>query len=88
MAKMPMSRVGRARERGETDGFLKAYVDAETKQILGASFLGIEADEAVQTLAPLMMAKQPYTVLIDTVMIHPTVNELVPYLFEQYLKPL
>jgi pyruvate/2-oxoglutarate dehydrogenase complex dihydrolipoamide dehydrogenase (E3) component len=88
VAKLPMSRVGRARERGETDGFLKAHVDAATNEILGAVFLGIEADEAVQTLAPLMVAKQPYTVVVQTVMIHPTVNELVPYLFEEFLKPL
>ena len=83
-----MARVGRARERGETDGFLKAHVDAETKEILGAAFLGIEGDEAVQTLAPVMMAKAPYTLVTRTVMIHPTVNELVPYLFETFLKPL
>jgi pyruvate/2-oxoglutarate dehydrogenase complex dihydrolipoamide dehydrogenase (E3) component len=88
VAKLPMSRVGRARERGEMDGFLKVHVDAGTKEILGAAFVGIEADEAVQTLAPVMVAKQPYTVVVQTVMIHPTVNELVPYLLEEFLKPL
>jgi pyruvate/2-oxoglutarate dehydrogenase complex dihydrolipoamide dehydrogenase (E3) component len=70
------------------DGFLKVHVDAGTKEILGAAFVGIEADEAVQTLAPVMVAKQPYTVVVQTVMIHPTVNELVPYLLEEFLKPL
>ena len=88
VAKLPMTRVGRARERGETDGFLKAHVDAETKEILGAAFLGIEGDEAVQTLAPVMTAKLPYTAVVRTVMIHPTVNELVPYLLEEFLNPL
>ncbi len=88
VAKLPMTRVGRARERGETDGFLKAHVDAGTKELLGAAFFGIEGDEAVQTLAPVMTAKLPYTAVVRTVMIHPTVNELVPYLLEEFLQPL
>jgi pyruvate/2-oxoglutarate dehydrogenase complex dihydrolipoamide dehydrogenase (E3) component len=85
---MPTARIGRARERSETDGFFKVHLDAETKQILGAAFLGIEADEVVQLLAPAMMAKQPYTLVTHTVLIHPTVSELVPTLMEDFLQPL
>lgn len=88
VAKMPMTRVGRAKERGETDGFLKVYVDAESQAILGASFLGIEADEVVQLLLPSMTARRPYTELTRTMLIHPTVSELIPTLFEDFLKPL
>ena len=87
VAKMPMERVGRARERSETDGFLKAHVDAGSKELLGASFFGIRADEVVQLLLPVMMAKQPYTLINRTMLIHPTVSELVPTLLEG-LKPL
>ena len=74
----PMTRVGRAVERGETTGFMKVIVDAETQQILGAALLGIEADEAVHTLIDTMYAKAPYTVIRDAVHIHPTVSELIP----------
>jgi len=88
VAKMPMTRVGRARERGETEGFMKVHVDAESKLILGAAYLGIEADEVVQMLLPLMMARQPYSILTHTMFVHPTVSELVPTMLEEYLKPL
>ena len=88
VGKMPTARIGRARERSETDGFFKVHIDAETKQILGAVFLGIEGDETVQLLAPTMMAKAPYTLVTHTVLIHPTVSELVPTLMEDFLKPL
>ncbi len=88
VGKMPTIRIGRARERSETDGFFKVHLDAETKQILGAAFLGIEGDEVVQLLAPPMMAKQPYTLVTHTVLIHPTVSELVPTLMEDFLQPL
>jgi len=74
----PMTRVGRARERGETVGFLKILVDGESQQILGASLLGVEADEAVHSIADVMYAKAPYTVLRDAVHAHPTVSELIP----------
>ena len=84
---MPMTRVGRARERGETRGFLKVLVDAETKLILGACFLGIEADEAIHCVTDVMYARQPYTTITHAVHIHPTVSELIPTVFE-HLKPL
>lgn len=86
-ARLQMASVGRARERGETDGFLSALVDADTLQILGATFFGIEADEAIHSVLDVMSAKQPYTLIQKTMHIHPTVSELIPTLFES-LKPL
>jgi len=83
VAKMPMTEVARAREKGETDGFLKIIVDAHSKQILGASFLGTEGDEVIQMIAALMYAKAPYTVIERTVFIHPTVSELIPKLLSK-----
>ena len=87
IAKMPMSRVGRARERGETDGFMKAMVDAQTKRILGAAIFGIAGDEAIHTFIDTMTADAPYTTLQYAIHVHPTVSELVPTLFDG-LKPL
>jgi pyruvate/2-oxoglutarate dehydrogenase complex dihydrolipoamide dehydrogenase (E3) component len=87
IATMPMSRVGRARERGETDGFMKALVDAKTKQILGAAIHGIEGDEAIHTFVDIMNAGAPYTTLKNAMHIHPTVSELIPTLLGM-LKPL
>lgn len=86
-AKLPMSEVARAREKGETDGFLKILVDGKTKHILGASFLGTGCDELIHMIAVLMYAKMPYPIIQKTVHIHPTVSELVPTLLEK-LKPL
>ena len=79
-ATRPMSRVGRAVERGETLGFMKVVVDAETKRILGAAILGVTGDEAVQCITAAMAADVPYTTLQRTVLIHPTVSELIPTL--------
>jgi pyruvate/2-oxoglutarate dehydrogenase complex dihydrolipoamide dehydrogenase (E3) component len=84
---MPMQRVGRAREAGETQGFMKVVVDAETRRILGAAILGLSGDEVVHSLLDVMAAGQPYTVISRAVHIHPTVTELVPTLLQQ-LKPL
>lgn len=86
-AKMAMQRVGRARESGETQGFMKVIVDAETQLILGAAILGHNGDEVVHSLLEMMAARQPHTVLSRTVHIHPTVTELVPTLLQQ-LQPL
>ena len=86
-AKRMMSRVGRARERSETQGFMKVLVDSETKKILGAALLGIEGDEAVHCILDLMAAGAPYTVLQRAMHIHPTVSELLPTLLGD-LKPL
>jgi pyruvate/2-oxoglutarate dehydrogenase complex dihydrolipoamide dehydrogenase (E3) component len=78
MGKRPMTRVGRAVEKGETQGFMKVIVDAGTKKILGAAILGTGGDEAVQCITTLMYADVPYTVLQRAVLIHPTVAELIP----------
>ena len=87
VASLPMARVGRARERGETTGFMKVLVDAQTQRILGAALLGIEADEVVQLLLLAMAADLPYTRITQTMWIHPTVTELLPTLFAA-LKPM
>ena len=83
----PMARVGRAVEKGETLGFMKITVDADTREILGAAILGLNGDEAVHGILDLMYAKAPYTVLQRAVHIHPTVSELIPTLLGE-LKPL
>ena len=85
-AKMPMQRVGRAREAGETQGFMKVLVDADSLRILGAAILGMNGDEVVHSLLDSMAADQPYTVISRAVHIHPTVSELVPTLL-QHLEP-
>ena len=85
--KHPMSRVGRAIEKGETQGFIKVSVDAETKQILGAAILGTSGDEVVQVLLDVMYAKAPYTVVQRAMHIHPTVAEFLPTVLSK-LEPL
>lgn len=87
VGKRPMTRVGRAVEKGETQGFMKAIVDAETKEILGAAILGLNGDEVVHGLLDVMYAKAPYATISRAVHIHPTVSELIPTML-QYLKPL
>ena len=79
----PMTRVGRAVEKGETDGFMKVVVDAETKEILGAAILGLNGDEAIHGMIDLMYAKAPYTVISRAVHIHPTVSELIPTMLQE-----
>ena len=83
----PMTRVGRAVEKGETQGFMKVVVDAETKQILGAAILGVGGDEAIHGILDMMSAKAPYTKLQRTMHIHPTVSELIPTMLGE-MKPL
>ena len=78
IGKRPMTRVGRAVEKGETQGFMKVLVDAETKQFLGAAILGTGGDEVIHTILDMMYAKAPYTVMQRAVHIHPTVSELLP----------
>ena len=73
-----MSRVGRAIERGESQGFMKVLVAADTGEILGAALLGLNADEVVHSLLDVMYAHAPYTVVRRAVHIHPTVSELIP----------
>lgn len=78
VAKYPMSRVSRAFEKAETQGFIKITVDAETKQILGAAILGTGGDEVIHVLLDVMYAKAPYTVIERAMHIHPTVAEYLP----------
>jgi pyruvate/2-oxoglutarate dehydrogenase complex dihydrolipoamide dehydrogenase (E3) component len=85
--KYPMSRVGRAYEKGETQGFMKISVDAKTKEILGAAILGTGGDEIVHVLLDMMYAKAPYTVIQRAMHIHPTVAEYLPTILSG-LKPL
>lgn len=87
VGKRLMEHVGRARERSETDGFIKILVDGDTDEILGAAILGIGGDEVVHTLLDVMYARAPYTVISRAVHIHPTVAELVPTTL-QSLTPL
>ena len=74
----PMSRVGRAVERGETLGFIKIMVDADSEKLLGASILGISGDEAIHCLLDTMYAGASYKTVARAVHIHPTVAELLP----------
>jgi pyruvate/2-oxoglutarate dehydrogenase complex dihydrolipoamide dehydrogenase (E3) component len=83
----PMSRVGRAVEKGETQGFMKVVVDADTEEILGAAILGVGGDEVIQDILDVMTAKLPYTAISRTMHIHPTVSELVPTMLQE-MKPL
>lgn len=87
IATRPMSRVARAVEKGETEGFMKAIVDADSKQLLGAAILGMNGDEVIHSLADVMYARAPYTVITHAVHIHPTVSELIPTMLGE-LKPL
>ena len=81
VAKMPMSYVARALETDESRGFMKAIVDAQTKQILGAAILGLEGGEIMAMLQIAMMGKLPYTALRDGVFSHPNLSESLNNLF-------
>jgi len=83
----PMTRIGRAVEKGETQGFMKVLVDAESKKILGAAILGTGGDEAIHCILSTMYAGAPYTTLSRAVHIHPTVSELIPTML-QSIKPV
>ncbi len=74
----PMDKIARAIEKGETQGFIKIVVDAETEEILGAAILGVGGDEAIHGILDMMYAGRPYTRLQRSVPIHPTVSELIP----------
>ena len=87
IGKRPMTRVGRAVERGETQGFMKILVDAGNKRILGAAIIGIGGDEVIHSIIDVMYAKAPYTVIQRAMHIHPTVSELIPTMLGE-LQPL
>ncbi|WP_156690601.1 FAD-containing oxidoreductase [Mycobacterium sp. Marseille-P9652] len=87
VGKRPMTRVGRAVEKGETQGFMKIVVDADTEKILGAAILGVGGDEAIHAILDVMSAGAPYTTLSRTMHIHPTVSELIPTMLQE-MSPL
>jgi pyruvate/2-oxoglutarate dehydrogenase complex dihydrolipoamide dehydrogenase (E3) component len=74
----PMTKVGRAVEKGESQGFMKIVVDAQTREILSAAILGTGGDEVIHSILDVMYAKAPYTVIQRAMHIHPTVSELIP----------
>jgi pyruvate/2-oxoglutarate dehydrogenase complex dihydrolipoamide dehydrogenase (E3) component len=84
---LAMEDVSRAYEKGETRGFMKILVDRDSKQILGASFLGLSGDEVIHCVLDIMYAKAPYTVIQRAMHIHPTVSEFIPTMLGD-LKPL
>ncbi|GAC1396300.1 MAG: FAD-containing oxidoreductase [Mycobacterium sp.] len=83
LGKRPMTRVGRAVEKGETQGFMKVVVDADTEEILGAAILGVGGDEVIHSILDIMSAKKQYTTIARTMHIHPTVSELVPTMLQE-----
>jgi pyruvate/2-oxoglutarate dehydrogenase complex dihydrolipoamide dehydrogenase (E3) component len=86
IGEMPMTDVARAREKGDTRGFMKVLVDARSKELVGAAILGVGGDEVVQTLVDAMYGHLPYTTVQHGVRIHPTVSELIPTMLGE-LKP-
>ncbi len=87
IGRRPMTEVHRAVEKGETQGFMKIIVDAQTREILGAAILGVGGDEAIHSILDVMYAKAPYTVIQRAMHIHPTVSELIPTMLGE-LQPL
>ncbi len=83
LAKRPMTKVSRAVEKGETIGFMKAIVDAETRIVLGATIFGVGGDEAIHSLLACMYAKKPVDLLSEAVFIHPTISELIPTMLQE-----
>jgi len=83
VGRRPMTRVGRAVEKGETQGFMQIVVDADTEEILGAAILGVGGDEVIHSILDIMSAKKPYTAISRTMHIHPTVSELVPTMLQE-----
>jgi len=86
VGKRPMTRVGRAVEKGETQGFMKVVVDADSDAILGAAILGVGGDEAIHAILDAMAAARTAGGLQRTMHIHPTVSELIPTLLGE-LRP-
>ena len=85
-AQRAMNRISRAKEKGETKGFMSAIIDAKTHKILGATVLGVGGDEIVSSILNIMYADVPYMVLRDSVQPHPTVSELIPTMLENLSK--
>jgi pyruvate/2-oxoglutarate dehydrogenase complex dihydrolipoamide dehydrogenase (E3) component len=87
LGQRPMTKVGRAVEKGESQGFMKIVVDADSREILGAAILGTAGDEVIHSILDVMYARKPYTVIQRAVHIHPTVSELIPTMLSE-LKPV
>lgn len=87
VGKRPMTKVGRAVEKGETQGFMKVVVDATTQKILGAAVFGVGGDEVIHCILGVMSAGAPYTALSRRMHIHPTVSELIPTMLQE-MSPL
>ncbi|NLD54074.1 MAG: FAD-containing oxidoreductase [Burkholderiaceae bacterium] len=87
VGKIPMTRVARAREKGESEGFLKIHVERDSKRILGASLLGTGADEVVHSLLDAVYDRLPYPAFLQRMRIHPTVSELLPTVLGQLAPP-
>ena len=85
-SKRAMNRIARAKEKGETKGFMSAIIDAKTNKILGASILGIGGDEIISSILNVMYAGEPYTLIRNAVHSHPTVSELIPTMLASPLK--
>ena len=85
-AKREMSRISRAKEKGETNGFMSALIDADTKKIVGACILGVGGDEIVSSILNMMYAGASYEVIRDSVQPHPTISELIPTMLESLKK--
>lgn len=81
-ATRPMSRISRAKEMGETKGFAKLLVDAETDLILGATILGVGGDEIINMFATIMHSQIPCREYRKVVLVHPTVSELMPWVLD------
>jgi pyruvate/2-oxoglutarate dehydrogenase complex dihydrolipoamide dehydrogenase (E3) component len=87
VGKRPMTRVSRAVEKGETQGFMKVLIDTDSQRILGAAILGVGGDEAVHGILDTMAAGAPFTTLKHAVHIHPTVSELIPTILGELHPP-
>jgi pyruvate/2-oxoglutarate dehydrogenase complex dihydrolipoamide dehydrogenase (E3) component len=87
IGRRPMTKIGRAVEKGETQGFMKIVVDAQTHEILGAAILGTGRDEAIHSSLDVMYARAPHTVIQQAMRIHPTVSEVIPTILGE-LQPL
>jgi len=87
IGRRPMTKVGRAVEKGETQGFMKIMVDGQTHEILGAAILGTGGDEAIHSILDVMYARALYTMIQRAMHIHPTVSELIPAMLGE-LQPL
>jgi len=87
ISKRSMSRIARAKEKGETSGFMKILVERKSQKILGATILGVDGDEIIHSILDVMYANKPYTTISRAVHIHPTISELIPTILQE-LEPL